>query len=260
MREMERQVSCPFCRTATRVTERELIDKSAFCASCHTRFDLVPEMIVADGPYRTVAMVSASLPALPPTSKIAIVRGADDHEAITVSSARPFPIQTGLFTIFWLGFLVFWYANVLARGSLVMLAFPLVHVAVGVGMARKVLHDVRGRERLRFGDDALTIEGRGALRTRTRSVRYDDVVAVRVEEQPRSMWERNSFWQSRPSDQRVLLLRAGAGPVYVASGLGHNADAAAWLTARISRAVWSARRSAPAARPLTGSPHAAEPR
>src|ERR1041385_8280513 len=115
MREMERRVSCPFCKATTRVTEGELIDKRGFCASCDARFDLVPEIFMADGPHRTVAMVASSLPALAPTSKMSIARDTDDHEVITVSSARPFPIQLGLFTVFWLGFLVFWYANAIAN-------------------------------------------------------------------------------------------------------------------------------------------------
>jgi hypothetical protein len=259
MHEMERQVSCPFCKTPTRVTEGELIDKRGFCAWCDARFDLVPEMFVADGPHRTAAMIASSLPALAPTSKMAIARDTDDHEVITVSSARPFPLRLGLFTVFWVGFLVFWYANAIARPDLVSLVFPLLHVAIGVGMARKVLLEVRGRERLRFGDDALTLVRRGALLIRTRSVRYDDIVAVRVEAQPRPIWERNSFWSSRPSDQRVLLLRAGADPVYVADGLGHSVDAAAWLAAWIERTARSARRRGAEARPLTRGHRDGEP-
>ena len=234
MGEIERQVSCPFCKSPTHLTEGELIDKRGFCAFCDARFDLVPEMFVADGPHRTVAMVASSLPALAPTGKITVARDADDLEVITVSSARPFPLMNALFGVFWFAALAVWYANAIAQPSFSLLVFPLIHVAAGVGLARKFLKDVRGRERLTFGDHALTLEQRGALMTSTTRLPYNDIVAVRVELQPKSMWERNSLSSSStPPDQRVLLLRAGADPTYVANGLGHQADAAAWLAARI---------------------------
>lgn len=240
--EMERRVSCPVCKTPTRVTEGELIDKRGFCAFCDARFDLVPEMFVAEGPHRTLAVVAASLAAVAPTSKMVVARDPDDHEVITVSSARPFPFHMALFTMFWFGFLALWYATALANPRLEVLLFPLIHVAAGVSIARKVLRDVRGRERLRFGDEALTIERRGALWTRTHRVSYDDIRAARVEEQARSTWERrSSLFSSGAPDQRVLLLRAGADPMYVASGLGHRADAAGWLAARIEGNARSAR-------------------
>jgi hypothetical protein len=95
---------------------------------------------------------------------------------------------------------------------------------------------------LRFGDEALTIERRGALWTQTHRVSYDDIRAVRVEEQPRSLWERRlSLFSSDAADHRVLLLRAGADPMYVASGLGHRVDAVGWLAARIEGNARSAR-------------------
>ena len=241
MHDLGRQVSCPFCKTPTRVTEAELIDKRGFCAFCDARFDLVPEMFVSDGPHRTTAIVASSLPALAPTDKMAVARDADDHEVIMVSSARPFPWWEGLFTVVWFGFLAFWYSRAITSASLEMILFPLIHVTVGVMMARKALRDVRGRERLTFGDDALTIERRGALLTRTTSVSYDGIVAARVEPQPRSPWERNSLLSSSSPGQRVLLARAGAEPIYVANALGHHLDAAAWLAARIEHSARTAR-------------------
>ena len=91
MCEVERRVSCPYCKTPTRVTEGELIDKRGFCAWCDARFDLVPEMFVADGPHRTVAMVASSLPALAPTARIAVARDAEDREVITRENVVGYP-------------------------------------------------------------------------------------------------------------------------------------------------------------------------
>ncbi len=44
-----------------------------------------------------------------------------------------------VFVVFWCGFLVFWYAMAFQTRALVMLLFPLIHVAVGVGLAYYVL-------------------------------------------------------------------------------------------------------------------------
>jgi len=39
-----------------------------------------------------------------------------------------------VFTLFWCGFLVFWYVMAAQSGSLAMLLFPLLHVTVGIGL------------------------------------------------------------------------------------------------------------------------------
>lgn len=44
-----------------------------------------------------------------------------------------------VFTLFWCGFLAFWYATALQGGNLAMFLFPLIHVAVGVGLSYYVL-------------------------------------------------------------------------------------------------------------------------
>lgn len=39
------------------------------------------------------------------------------------------------FAVFWDGFIIFWYATALkTHGPLIMILFPLLHVAVGVGL------------------------------------------------------------------------------------------------------------------------------
>jgi hypothetical protein len=94
--------------------------------------------------------------------------------------------------------------------------------------------------------DALKLERRGAVLSRVDHVVYDDIRGVRTEEQPRSMFTRNlDMWSSAARGQRALILRAGAAPLRVGDGLGHEADAIAWLAARIESTSRDARRRSP---------------
>jgi hypothetical protein len=43
------------------------------------------------------------------------------------------------FAVFWCGFLFFWYSIALPMGNTIMTLFPLIHVAVGVGLAYRAL-------------------------------------------------------------------------------------------------------------------------
>lgn len=240
MQEIERQVSCPYCKTPTRITRCELIDKRGYCASCDARFDLVQELFLADAPYRATSMVASSLPALAPTGKMAIARDDDDHEVITVSSARQFPYRESVFGAAWFTMLALVCAHAGTGFDATLIVIALFQATVVAMTARGVLRAVRGRDRLTFGQAALRLEQRGALWTRTSCVPYEDIVAVRVEPQPPSAFTRNLSPESL--HHRVLLERAGADPLCVADSFGHYFDSAAWLAAQIDRAARSARR------------------
>jgi len=43
------------------------------------------------------------------------------------------------FTVFWDGFLVFWYDQAIGSGDTLMLVFPLLHVGVGIGLTYYVI-------------------------------------------------------------------------------------------------------------------------
>lgn len=64
------------------------------------------------------------------------------------------------FCIFWDGFLVFWYGIALTRGAGptdVMLWFPLLHVAVGVGLTYSTLAGFLNRTSLVVGNGELVV-------------------------------------------------------------------------------------------------------
>src|SRR5215470_13510906 len=129
---MERLVKCPSCTREIRVTEEELLDKRGFCARCDARFDLLPEMFLGDGPNRSLEVVGAKLPDIPPSGKISVERAADGTETITIASAKPFPAYNLLFSIFWLGILVFFCSKALRSGNAMAILFPLFFIAIGV--------------------------------------------------------------------------------------------------------------------------------
>jgi len=72
---------------------------------------------------------------------------------------RPYHLFLLLFTVFWCGFLVFWYGMALRQPSPsnVMLWFPLIHVVVGVGLAYSTLAGLVNRTRVTVGSGAVDV-------------------------------------------------------------------------------------------------------
>ena len=72
---------------------------------------------------------------------------------------RPYHLMMLLFTVFWCGFLVFWYSQVLRSPSAPSMAlwFPLIHVAVGVGMAYGTVAGFVNHTRITVGGGAVDV-------------------------------------------------------------------------------------------------------
>ncbi len=63
-----------------------------------------------------------------------------------------------VFSVFWMGFLVMWYGMALLSGApLVFLLFPLIHLAVGVGLVYVTAAGFLNRTHLRVADGVLTV-------------------------------------------------------------------------------------------------------
>ncbi len=74
---------------------------------------------------------------------------------------RWFSIQTILltfFVIFWDGFLIFWYTQAINTSNTMMLVFPLLHVAIGVGLTYYVLAGYINRTYIRVDHSFLSIK------------------------------------------------------------------------------------------------------
>jgi len=63
-----------------------------------------------------------------------------------------------VFTVFWCGFLVFWYAMAASAGSVVAMLFPLIHVAAGVFLAYLTVAGFVNTTTVRVSAGRLTVE------------------------------------------------------------------------------------------------------
>lgn len=66
-------------------------------------------------------------------------------------------LLTTAMAAFWIGFLFFWYSTARAFGDTFMLLFPLIHVAVGVGIAYNALAGWVNRTRIAVDQGRLSV-------------------------------------------------------------------------------------------------------
>src|SRR5262245_37646092 len=94
---VERRAQCPGCGRPVRLTESELIEKRGFCAVCDTRFDILPETLLGDGPMRAQAvttLVPSTLREGPPSPRINVAAALPGQREISwhPGRAQAFPI------------------------------------------------------------------------------------------------------------------------------------------------------------------------
>lgn len=141
-------LSCPSCRATIPADDVHLPSGRAKCRACNAVF-------------RLAGADAAEAPAIPraraPRPKgIAEIPGAEG-----VAYERRWWGYQFLFMVFfcilWDGFLVFWYAMALSEGNLVMLAFPLLHLAAGIGITYYTVCGFVNRTVVRVDRDRLTV-------------------------------------------------------------------------------------------------------
>lgn len=81
-----------------------------------------------------------------------------DSLEITRRWFSPTIIFLTVFAVFWCGFLAFWYAMAMQGGDLFMLLFPILHLAVGIGLVYYVLAGYLNKTSIRVGWSSITIE------------------------------------------------------------------------------------------------------
>src|SRR5215813_8370638 len=86
---IERTAKCPQCGRPVRLTEDELVAKRGFCAVCDARFDVLPDLLVGDGPMRSLMVPQVAALSKPPTSKLQEVEGR--FMVGRIGAARVFP-------------------------------------------------------------------------------------------------------------------------------------------------------------------------
>lgn len=131
------QLQCPNCRQRVLAEDVELSAQLAKCRACHTVFSFA-EQLARNVPAAPVEPFRPRAPLEPP-SKFRV----DDWGGTLTVRWRWFGYHL-LFLLFfcciWDGFLVVWYTiGIATKAPIVMLVFPVLHVAVGVGLSYYVL-------------------------------------------------------------------------------------------------------------------------
>jgi len=123
---------CPSCGAKTSVRNDE---PSVTCDYCGNSLILLPRIAA---PTNYPARV-ADRPRAPMPNRISLKSTAEGF----VLSRRwftPAHIFMAVFALFWDGFLLFWYGMVFSTGApLIFVLFPLIHLAVGVGITYSAL-------------------------------------------------------------------------------------------------------------------------
>src|ERR1051325_9846618 len=105
---VERRTNCPRCGESIRLSREELADKRGFCALCDARFDLLPEMLVGEGPLRSLEHVQAADMAKPPTRHMKEIAVAGEPPRYLLGQAGPrwpYAIMMTFFGMWLVGFL-----------------------------------------------------------------------------------------------------------------------------------------------------------
>lgn len=125
------KILCPSCRVPVAAEDIALDTGLAKCRTCNNvfRFDNAPELAAPKVRPRTNVGKPRSV----------VSTEADGGLTVHYRWFSPKYLFLAFFCLFWDGFLVFWYALALPSGNPVMIFFPLLHVAVGIGLTYATL-------------------------------------------------------------------------------------------------------------------------
>jgi hypothetical protein len=177
-------IHCPQCRKKVPATAVNVERMVAKCDACDAVFDFSEQVERSRVPLD--AAPTAPVP-LPPGIKV------EREDAAVFGDYRNAPKAGGKlviqrrwfrwallpllgFCVFWDGFLVIWYAGVIAGGApLGMALFPLLHVGVGVGLTYSTLAGLFNTTTITVGDGRLGVRHGPIPWTGNRSVPTDDI-------------------------------------------------------------------------------------
>lgn len=129
------QLQCKRCNAAIAAEDVNLANALAKCRACNAIFSFAADVGLAEG-GSAKPPVREKVP-LPPSLQIQEGIG---RLTLTRKWFTPAILFLAFFCVIWDGFLVVWYgmaifgASKMGAMSIVMLLFPLLHVAVGVGL------------------------------------------------------------------------------------------------------------------------------
>lgn len=160
-------VVCPRCASAVVAADVDLPGRLAKCRQCNAVFDLRRSLAASGG-----APLTRREPLLMPEGITVLEEGEAPAEPGYRSAPRPRGnlvisrrwygakhLATIGFCVFWNGFLVVWYWLVLSMPEppLTHVLFPLIHVAVGLGVTYGALCGLVNKTRIIATPDSLSI-------------------------------------------------------------------------------------------------------
>lgn len=143
---------CPACSSPLRSEDLDLGHGIAKCGACQA-------LMTIPGPAPGAASAGGFQPR-PPVPLPPRVRVDRSGSAVEIRRRwfTPAVLFMVAFCMFWDGFLVVWYGVALTRGApLLMSLFPLIHVAVGVGITYATLAAVLNTTTIRIQQGTLSI-------------------------------------------------------------------------------------------------------
>ncbi len=165
-------ILCKDCSNVVPASDVDLSTKLARCRACNAVFDITPQLRGDDAVRRRELHVPTSIRvvggALLPRSTVSPeptgYRGARAKEEpadleLELRWFRPQALFMMFFAVIWCGFLVVWYSIALQSPSPggIALWFPLLHVAVGVGLGYWSLAMLLNRTRIALGGGRLRV-------------------------------------------------------------------------------------------------------
>ena len=147
------KLNCADCQAPIKSTDMNLERMLATCASCHSIFSFADRFPTAS----SLRMAGAERPEVPRPSSVQVV-GTGKGLSLTSSWFNLGLIPLVFFCIAWDSFLINWYAMALTgKGPWIMVVFPIVHVAVGVGLTYSCIAGFLNTTRIDIQRDSLTV-------------------------------------------------------------------------------------------------------
>jgi predicted Zn finger-like uncharacterized protein len=147
------QVQCPKCGTLIRSDDINLANMAAKCRRCDSLLDLKPLLSTAG---EGADHAPAQRPIIPTPRGFRIDETARGLRIVRRWFAPGFLILA-LFCIAWDSFLVFWYFMAFANWNWMAILFPILHLAIGVGLTYTALTGFVNRTVITVEDGQLTV-------------------------------------------------------------------------------------------------------
>ncbi len=147
------RLDCPSCHTPLSAKDVRLDLALATCHACGAVHDLSERKASSSVPPAKMPR-----PRIKPPRRFQL-ETSDANTRISWRWWSPKYLFMAFFCLAWDGFLVFWYGTAFhtKNAPFMMLVFPLLHVAVGVGLTYSTLAGLLNRTRLEVSRDLLTI-------------------------------------------------------------------------------------------------------